>query len=1081
MADRNGNDVQELLDLLLHHRLPEGITKVHVQSWAVLKVKMWVTENANTLEQGDAASSASQLSLSPSTSQRRQLASVPSRRGAPQDSRNASVISTPEGNLSLSVYDKLCRSFRKIEGRNVDAGATLSNNWSRAKALSMSSRGSRSNPASDAEAVDLSSAAPFTTTETEFPSSPAGSCSSPNNSPLLRKSTRVTTGLSFSIPTGVPILPTGSSSLQINNNPPQELAPRPLPKEVALNSEGDGGDDKIDNRPNPDSRQSLPKSKENVGSDCNKINVSVCQPDEANGNDESCLPILDAERPAEFFLAKQIAPLTEAQFMDTKRRDVKLNVYDMSTLLVLYPICFWNIITVPLGIAFIEVNPFSLCVFFDFLTILVLVQKVWIPFELKGHFVTEIRVIARRYLSGSFWFDLLMCTPLYLFTKDNYTIWRVNRLLIAYYIPGLTSYLAERFLPSLHPLWTRLFRLLLIFMLTIHVTTCGTHLIISQNDDKGSAWMRNDLMPSSSVLHQYLLLSDWSTRQLLGRGTFIPVYDNQVLWSVVVVSGGFIMLTLLLATANDSFASLDVAQSVLPTKLDHVRDQLAHMGLPASFRDETVYYYRAMWATCKTFSIEDQDRIFDDLPEQLYYAIQHAVNAGLISKIPLFSRVSENTAFIWQMMASLTPVICVPGQPVVERGSAGDMMYFVLRGVLEVLDENGLAIATITEGSCFGESTLLFGGVRTHSIVSVEYTRLYGLHRTDFERLVDDFPEALFQILEEVVARIDGRASAAAPGEEVPTEQLAGRPTHFDNLCVEGENQTCSRSHVTEGADGSHKERRGSDDSIKSAYRGLYGLFDKNRRTKQDETHAAQHREICDSILRKTSFTSLKMGEKEAAGGHRSFSPRVSVAGIRNSVFSSRTSIFGSIAPLHAGANNPLNHRVSRQVKSRKSFTGRLSKSAASDLKSSLHSPLVRRSASTFDSELRRSSKERDRRRRGDESSKDTDSTCASFSIVKRTSSLNSCVNAAKEKHGKSADQRDNHSVDPNYCLKRPSIAIHMPGDDAFSAYSLDDREKSSRASTTLSPSQNMTPSEFLLQPCDRNLGSPTLVVDTPT
>jgi zinc transporter ZupT len=96
------------------------------------------------------------------------------------------------------------------------------------------------------------------------------------------------------------------------------------------------------------------------------------------------------------------------------------------------------------------------------------------------------------------------------------------------------------------------------------------------------------------------------------------------------------------------------------------------------------------------------------------------------------------------------------GEILFRAGDAGDALYIVARGKIEVLTEAGpqanpacSAIAVLGEGHAFGEMSLLSGEPRTATIRAAEDTTLLRIAKQDFEQLVANDPE-----LAEAVQRI---------------------------------------------------------------------------------------------------------------------------------------------------------------------------------------------------------------------------------------------------------------------------------------------------------------------------------------
>eukprot|EP01064_Diplonema_japonicum_P011768 TRINITY_DN19210_c0_g1_i1.p1 TRINITY_DN19210_c0_g1~~TRINITY_DN19210_c0_g1_i1.p1 ORF type:complete len:834 (+),score=70.52 TRINITY_DN19210_c0_g1_i1:281-2782(+) len=490
--------------------------------------------------------------------------------------------------------------------------------------------------------------------------------------------------------------------------------------------------------------------------DADNQEVSEQNPEKPNRSE---LEFLNNRRPSiDLFHWKTMKYETHEQTVAVKNRNRRLLVWT-SVASVVYIVFIVNLLLIPLAISFPVEISLSVPILLDITAFLLILAKFQTPFQYRGMYIDDLFFIRRRYLACEFWFDLFACFPLYAvvwaFIDSNRQLvgyYRLNRLLFCTYLPSYTTVVCEFIKPTIHPLWVRLARLLLVFIGAVHIVTCGMRLVLGRNEAQGLIWLRRSDYWEINSWHQYIAAMDWCLRELFGRGVYIPMYDAQVIWSTWVVMGGLGMLTTLLATVNDSVQSLDRTQSMLPTKLDAVKDEMQHLSLTPAFQAEAVRFYRNMWNTCKSFSEEAADAIFEGLPIDLYEALQSASTMALICSIPLFRNINNNMAFVKSMYDSLTPIVTVPNEPVCIQGEICDDVYFVVRGVLELMNE-GEEMGLVHEGECFGEDSMLFGEPVEFSIIARQHCRLYSINRENFERLVDEFPEALFEVLEMVVIR----------------------------------------------------------------------------------------------------------------------------------------------------------------------------------------------------------------------------------------------------------------------------------------------------------------------------------------
>lgn len=72
----------------------------------------------------------------------------------------------------------------------------------------------------------------------------------------------------------------------------------------------------------------------------------------------------------------------------------------------------------------------------------------------------------------------------------------------------------------------------------------------------------------------------------------------------------------------------------------------------------------------------------------------------MISSVPFFSDCSEE--FITLCVGLLKFEVFLQGDFVFKRGSKGDKMYFIVRGIVDILTNDGYVATSLTDGSHFG-------------------------------------------------------------------------------------------------------------------------------------------------------------------------------------------------------------------------------------------------------------------------------------------------------------------------------------------------------------------------------------------
>ena len=96
----------------------------------------------------------------------------------------------------------------------------------------------------------------------------------------------------------------------------------------------------------------------------------------------------------------------------------------------------------------------------------------------------------------------------------------------------------------------------------------------------------------------------------------------------------------------------------------------------------------------------------------------------------------------------------------IEQGTAGDKMYIVVAGGLEVRrydeggQEGGLRVAELGEKQVVGEMSLLDDEPRSASVISMTQCRLLSLERGDLERILRRYSSIAFSMMRILTKRL---------------------------------------------------------------------------------------------------------------------------------------------------------------------------------------------------------------------------------------------------------------------------------------------------------------------------------------
>jgi F-box/leucine-rich repeat protein 7 len=101
-----------------------------------------------------------------------------------------------------------------------------------------------------------------------------------------------------------------------------------------------------------------------------------------------------------------------------------------------------------------------------------------------------------------------------------------------------------------------------------------------------------------------------------------------------------------------------------------------------------------------------------------------------------------NEEFIQSLAASMKPRMFVDGAYIIRKGEIGRAMFFNLKGIVEVISEDGESVITLLEeGSFFGEIGILYSMPRTVSCRSRGKSIILTLTKESLDNALKPYPE----------------------------------------------------------------------------------------------------------------------------------------------------------------------------------------------------------------------------------------------------------------------------------------------------------------------------------------------------
>eukprot|EP00762_Andalucia_godoyi_P006366 ANDGO_05842.mRNA.1 Cyclic nucleotide-gated cation channel subunit A len=400
--------------------------------------------------------------------------------------------------------------------------------------------------------------------------------------------------------------------------------------------------------------------------------------------------------------------------------------------------------------------------FFDLLLCLDIALNFTFPFEQGGNLVTDKKKIRKHYLHTYLIPDILASIPFDLLSVipgvTYHPVMRINRLFRLYRLDYYFNVIQRR--TAMNPSEVRILKFSFIILLTGHFIACLFFLVVYLEADSASNEFTNDDgILDRPVWAQYVRSAYWAFASLTSYGNTEPRTFAEYGFYLFVSIVGIVLYVTIIGTVASLVSNLDSSGQFWRERIDSINDFMRFRRLPEDMQKRIQEYFSYLWQSRRGL---DESQVLDDLPGYLRMEIALFLNKDIIEKVPLFK--GQNAHFISAVVTKMKPRVVLPGYYVIRKGEIGREMFFIARGEVEVVSEDGQQVfARLSEGSFFGEVALLFSGKRMASVRASMYCDLFVLSKDDFSSVLSEFPDESKQIQEEAQRRYNLNNVAAAP------------------------------------------------------------------------------------------------------------------------------------------------------------------------------------------------------------------------------------------------------------------------------------------------------------------------------
>jgi hypothetical protein len=424
----------------------------------------------------------------------------------------------------------------------------------------------------------------------------------------------------------------------------------------------------------------------------------------------------------------------------------------LSMLFILY-----NAIMIPFVSSFVG-SPLQSVVYservVDIFFIIELVLNFFTGVEVEGKIEFNQLTIAKRYVKGWFWVDIVSAFPW--FTVEdislNYTrlfrLLRLLRLLRMFKLSRIMHRLEMAL--SIRSSVAGLSKFVFAAFGVMHWMSC-IFFSISHSEAAGGeedTWVtvQNLLDIDRTSFDQYVASLYWSvmTMTTVGYGDVAPRSTNERIFAVFAMLVGAIFFGYGISEVVNIVASLREKDTEFRRQMDTVNSYMKARDLPVELREEIREYFVQLQKS-KEQDLEAEEAILDQLSAMLRSKVAFAINDHFLTSMPFFQ--GSDPSFLLDLALSMRMLYLPPFETVITEGEYGDTMYFIVRGAIEV-SRNNEVLVVLGEKSYFGEMAVLNKSkMRTASVRTLCFCELRLLTRSELLAALRKTPNMRRQIM----------------------------------------------------------------------------------------------------------------------------------------------------------------------------------------------------------------------------------------------------------------------------------------------------------------------------------------------